>query len=522
MEINYVKGPEQYGPIPQREVEAKYVKEKTLDELKGYAEWEALPILPPYEKAKDIINLEDLGEVPEWNTPDSKKLDLLTRLDNIRFALPSRQFIEMYVRRLLLTSYRDRRPFISDRITKIYTDGSEAMQRMAYDTPFGGLVSNGLVITGLSGSGKSTAINEILEKYPQVIVHIENGMPRKTILYVKLDCLANKNIRTVLDSFGSQLDEILRTDPVKKPYESQIKREKTIAGKAEVVVRLINTFAIGLLVLDEVQMLDFDAEKESSYDSLMTIVNKSKVGLISIGTDEATQKLYSYWHTSRRAGIHVPSDEYCQDDQFVSAIIAKLFRYHFFDREVKLTADIIKAYKECSGGTVEKLISIHKEVVTDYIMNGKKATVDGNYVREIAYRKWKDLEGIIEKKRLKEDEIRTRYRKDQDQMRRKLQELERDTTKIVASLKDDNRWDDILVKVRLYLEMTDEYYCEDKIERSITEVMKLKNFDNIDNTEAARKVLSHLRNKGSDRRPGRKPDEGIKEEFDKYGITFKS
>lgn len=268
-------------------------------------------------------------------------------------------------------------------------------------------------------------------------------------------------------------------------------------------------------------MLDFDAMHEGSYDALMTIVNKSHVGLISIGTDEATQKLYSYWHTSRRAGVHVPADEYCWDPVFVSAILAKLWRYRFFDHEIPLTADIIKAYKDCSGGTVEKLISIHKEVITDYILNGKKATVDGDYIRSVAYRKWKDLEGIIEKKSIEEEIIKAKFGNDQEEMNRKLKELEHSTTKIVASMKEDNRWNDILAKVRTTLEVTGGCYNQEKIELSMAEVMRLKSFNQMDDAKAAHKVLAHLEKRQSDKRAVKKSEEAAKEEFDKNGITFR-
>ncbi len=518
-EYSYVDGPEQYGAKPAPEVEARYVKETTEMELQGYPFWEALPVLEEFDPARFTVNLEDLGPTPDWDTDGRLKLNMLNRLDRIRVNLPFREMVEFYVRRALLVSYRDRAEFTVGRVPRS-TGQPETEQSVVMTTPYGGLVSNGVAITGWSGCGKTTTIDELLMRFPKVIVHHLNGGVTRQVVWIKLDCLANRNLRGLLDSFGSQLDEALGLED--RLYERMVKKEHSIAGKAEEVIRLVKAFSIGLLVLDEVQMLDFSAEKESSYSSLMNIVNKTKMALVSVGTDEAVDKLYSYWHTSRRAGVNVPADEYCQDDSFLFPVVAKLFKYRFLDREIQLTAEMLNAYKDCTGGTVERLVSLHKEVVTDYILNGCTATVDADYIRGIAYRKWRNLEGIIRRKTRDRRILEARLG-DSDSLTagKEFKELERSFSKAIASIDDElPRWDAILQLVRTFLDVSGEMYSEMKIGEAMSEVTGMKTFQKIDDREAARKVIAHLKKKGSDKRHGPKPDPKQKEEFDRNGLTI--
>lgn len=522
-EYDYVDGPEQYGHEVPAQVKARYVREETDKKLQGFPFWEALPVFPPFDPQKHTVNLEDLGAVPDWDTPDETKLDILNMLDYVRINLPFRKMIEHYIRRTLLVSYRDRADYLQVRSVPIVENDELSDQQLCFSTPLGGLVSNGVTVTGWSGCGKTTAVDETLMKLPRIIVHELNGRRMKQVVYVKLDCLANSNLRSLLDSFGSHIDELFgNTGNV---YYNMIHKEKTLGGKSEAVIRLIKEFAIGLLVLDEVQMLEFDSGKESSYTSLMTIVNKTKVGLVSIGTDEAVAKLYGYWHTARRAGVNVPADEYCLDDGFVMPIIAKLFKWRFFDKQMPLTADIMKAYRDCSGGTVEKLVSLHKEVVTDYIKNGKTATVDGDYIRSVAFRKWKNLETIIEKKTKEIEDFKKEWREkaDSPEALKALVAIEKRYSKRITSLDEDEdaRWDRILEMVRTVLEVNGEMYSEEKILSSMNEVSRLKSYVSMEDNVAAKKVLAHLIRKGSDKRPGPKPDEQLINEFNAHGLTIR-
>ncbi len=58
------------------------------------------------------------------------------------------------------------------------------------------------------------------------------------------------------------------------------------------VCELIEKFSIGTIVLDEIQLINFNSNKENSYEGLLGIVNKTKIALSVVGTDEAYKKLF--------------------------------------------------------------------------------------------------------------------------------------------------------------------------------------------------------------------------------------
>ena len=110
----------------------------------------------------------------------------------------------------------------------------------------------------------------------------------------------------MLDSFGAELDKILHnTVPV---YENEIKRQKSIGNKINVVSRLIEVFNIGMLILDEIQLMDFNSTKEASFEAILTITNNTKISLITLGTEDAYQKMFPNLRTARRTGMLINLD----------------------------------------------------------------------------------------------------------------------------------------------------------------------------------------------------------------------
>lgn len=131
----------------------------------------------------------------------------------------------------------------------------------------------------------------IIDQFPQLIVHkdLEIGQLLQ-IVYMKVNCLPNSNILGLLDNIGAEVDKILHnTSPI---YEDEVKKARNIGAKVNVVSRLIEIFNIGALILDEIQLLDFSANKEATFESILAITNNTKVSVIAIGTEDAHGKMF--------------------------------------------------------------------------------------------------------------------------------------------------------------------------------------------------------------------------------------
>ena len=69
-------------------------------------------------------------------------------------------------------------------------------------------------IIGISGIGKTTAIERLLLMYPQVIKHFEykgECFTRTQIVWLKIDCPYDGNLSTLCKSFFKAIDDILGT-----------------------------------------------------------------------------------------------------------------------------------------------------------------------------------------------------------------------------------------------------------------------------------------------------------------------
>lgn len=75
--------------------------------------------------------------------------------------------------------------------------------------------ATGFTILGISGVGKSTAVQEILSLYPQVIHHnfYKNSLhlPNTQLVWLKLECPADGSVKGLCLNFFQAVDDILET-----------------------------------------------------------------------------------------------------------------------------------------------------------------------------------------------------------------------------------------------------------------------------------------------------------------------
>lgn len=117
------------------------------------------------------------------------------------------------------------------------------------------------------------------------------------------------------------------------------------------VIEYIERFAIGMIVFDEVQQINFTAQNENSFNALMAMANKTMVAIAMIGTDEAIAQIAKIKQIGRRFGIRIPCDAYTTNKGFLNQILLAIERYQWFDKKQQLSAEvkneIIKEVTRC-------------------------------------------------------------------------------------------------------------------------------------------------------------------------------
>jgi Cdc6-like AAA superfamily ATPase len=105
----------------------------------------------------------------------------------------------------------------------------------------------------MSGSGKTTMIEQVMDHFPQIIEHssYKGVFPgfSKQIVWVKINCPYNSSVRDLCEEILQKLDDAIgieRTTP-----------EIRNGALARQIAQRIKSSFLGILVIDEMQRLKF-------------------------------------------------------------------------------------------------------------------------------------------------------------------------------------------------------------------------------------------------------------------------
>ena len=256
--------------------------------------------------------------------------------------------------------------------------------------------NSSFALLGYSGCGKTTSLHQLLSRYPQVIKHKPSkGEEFVQVVYLVVNCSTNSNFNELYSSIGRALDKALcNLTPV---YEILINKQKNLANKKAKIVELIETFSIGMILLDEIQLIDFKSTKENSYESLLTFVNKTKVSISVIGTEDAYEKMFSNLRNTRRIGQVIDASSYTSSKSAFKSIVHLLSQYQWFDSRVEFTDDIVDALYKCTHGIIDQLINLYVSMHLEYFLKkGSKPKIDSSYVVKISKKYFPALQRMNE------------------------------------------------------------------------------------------------------------------------------
>lgn len=138
-------------------------------------------------------------------------------------------------------------------------------------------------LVGISGSGKTSSLERVLQTYPQVIYHERQNFFQVT--YLKIECPSNGDLESLCLNFFSAVDNVLCTD-----YERRYAKQRLSVPKMLALMRqTANNRAIGILVIDEIQRLSQvrSGGKEQMLEFFVELVNTVGIPIILVGTPKA-------------------------------------------------------------------------------------------------------------------------------------------------------------------------------------------------------------------------------------------
>lgn len=481
-------------------VEARYM-ESFLECDKGNPYIEALPYPRNEEDVRDAYTktLLTYGYDKVKNMSKLEKMLQVSTLRQIRFPLTFHKNLEFSFYNALATSYRARVAVETNRkpISYIANDMEEETNCILYGDSSDS-TNAGFSLIGYSGCGKSSAIHTLLSHYPQTIIHkIDNLKKCIQIVYLVVNCVPNSNFAALYEGIGDAIDKALgNTEPI---YAREIAKLSNLGKKMEKVKSLIEKFGIGIIIFDEIQLIDFDRTKESSFESLMTLSNRTKVAIAVVGTEDARDKMFRELRTTRRIGTVINGNMYCENKKFFKFLASQLFQYQWFDEPIVLTEDIVEALYKVTKGIVDQLIGIYSCMHYDYLERKNRPIIDAQYVYDIAQRYYPgiqnvlaDLESVEAARKLmsirQDAEVRVAAIIDNAQQEKEAEDLINNQKNATAKL--------LLLKnvVANITALYDEYSLPD-IEKAFNKVMKQIKDEPKSEREISRMVIDKLNNK---------------------------
>jgi uncharacterized protein related to proFAR isomerase len=208
---------------------------------------------------------------------------------------------------------------------------------------------------GMSGMGKTSTTERILNLYPQLIIH-ERPYNTYQVVWVKLDCPVRGSLKSLCLRFFNAMDKILDTK-----YE-QMYQSKSLDIMLSMMADVADRHYLGLIVIDEIQHL-VGAKGTGERDMLnflVTMNNVVKVPVLLIGTPNARKLLGLDFRQCRRMdGENLPDWKRIPNDKHWKFFVEGFWRLNWLRGEQELTQELIDAFHKESQGIIDVVLKLY-------------------------------------------------------------------------------------------------------------------------------------------------------------------
>lgn len=240
--------------------------------------------------------------------------------------------------------------------------------------------ASGLTLIGPSGMGKSTNFINILNLYPQVILHPEYSTYQ--IVWLKVDCPHAGSLKGLCTDIFLGVDRLLGTNYFKKFGASRNSEDYMLAQVAQIA----HIHHLGVLVIDEMQNL-VTARRACSdmLNFLVKMDNIIGVPVIRIGTNEAFPILQGNFRNARRGTGEgsVIWNRMRNDDEWYF-FMETMWEYQWTKISTDFSDEFNEVFYDESQGIIDIAIKLYKMVQWRAISLGEKEVINLNLIKQAA------------------------------------------------------------------------------------------------------------------------------------------
>lgn len=366
--------------------DAKYLSQ-VIEEYKGNPFIEALPQILSAAQAVDALTVEPSYHESERNLDAKYRFHCIQRLFRYFQPLDTHLGIEQRISRSIRQSYVNRNP-VKPQYTQRLRQCSDAIQERSFEAvDFRSVKSTaaGFTVIGMSGVGKTTAVERVLSLYPQCITHTKyekQSFYVKQLVWIKLDCPYDGSIKGLCLNFFSEVDRILDADYSKKFYASR----NTVDTMLPKMAQIASTHGVGLLVIDEIQHLSQakSGGSEKMLNFFVTLVNTIGIPVVLIGTSKAMPILQSEFRQARRgSGQGDLFWERMLNDESWDIMLHSMWKYDWTQKAYPLTKELNNALYDESQGIIDIAVKLYALAQIKVISDGTEQ-ITPKLIHEVA------------------------------------------------------------------------------------------------------------------------------------------
>lgn len=344
--------------------------------------------LPPIWTVDQAANL--LMRYPGYHEHDRAqaselRLHLIQNAVQFFAPLPVHLDLEQRFSRVIRTGYQARNPlgsgFWHDVQGRVQALGQEEATRACSRS-----ATVGFTMLGISGIGKTTAIEAIMSLYPQVIFHSRyhnQAFNWVQVVWLKLDCPFDGSTRGLCVNFFQAMDSLLGT----RYFEHYARRGKaTMDEMLPSMARVCSIHGLGLLVTDEIQHLSGAKSGGASkmLNFFVQLVNTIGVPVILVGTYKALSLLTGEFRQARRGTGQgdLVWDRMMEDDVW-QLFVESLWGYQYVRKPSPLTPELGHALYDVSQGITDFAVKAYMLAQIRAITTGGECVTE-NIIRSVA------------------------------------------------------------------------------------------------------------------------------------------
>lgn len=365
-------------------MEAKYLPQKEVPDYIGNPLIEALPpIYLPHEVIKRLT-VDPKHNEAERELEADYRFHCMGRLFRYFQPLDVHLEIEKRISKAIRQGYLSRNP-VTPKYAADLMQGATDIYASNLNIASSSNTAFGFTIMGMSGVGKTSAIEKTLSLYPQVIQHTQyNNAPLflTQLVWAKLDCPFDGSLKGLCTSFFTYVDVILGTNYMKKFAVYRMSVDDALPKMAQIS----RTHCLGLLVIDEIQHLNqaYSGGQAKMLNFFVNLVNTVGVPVILIGTSKAKSVLQSEFRQARRSsGQGAVIWERMHNDISWEIMLQAMWKNQWTRKRTELTEELRNTLYDESQGIIDIAVKLYT-LAQMKVMADRTEVITANDIKEVA------------------------------------------------------------------------------------------------------------------------------------------